>query len=784
MARYNPTTLVKMNQGGMTIEQYIAHCQRAHYLGTILIDSNRECARLQRDAGVLYPISRIYPWEPRPDNDNPDHIRAYARERYQDLKNLRADAQSPNVIYQVNNERGFVERDFRMYIELIKLSVADPQGPIGLCFWNGASGAVRTGFWGQENEWKKPWAIEFLKLMHEHRNVRLESGAYAFMLGVHNYTSQYPTIATNAGQDRKVKGAAGTIWDRLQEFVDGKRWINWRLAQDHIGRDFQGIMLALGWEVTADGKHFIAGPNTLKDSKGDYVFCCWLVDTEVGYDNMADVANVHRDELVMMSADGEPYVSPYEAYRLTPGADYVPVEGENTPLVWAEGVQQSIDDEYIPATQMEQAKAGAYGVKLWLFTLLEWLEKFWLTLVVWFTGELWFVRQALDTPRGYRSLVKTWAQSTWLPGKAAGYILGFTMRWKWRTIHAQTEVTIFQALFCEGQTSAQWVSYNVFGDTDYIKFAESEEALEEIPAHFLQGATVPPPPPPASTDPTLPKANDGRWFDPNFAAWPARAWIYSHRDTGSAKLGYLQSASATDYSQKVWTIYNPRLGMWRAVKLNNGVIGWVDETLINFKPDTPPFNITAQDERWRRHNIKVIGTLPVKLRAGLGDGEVLKEIQPGPTTSLDMIPLSMLTDWERSFLERGSEKGAIDYYVFKLSDGRIAFAVRAFLDPQPAITVTIPQFEYLQLKADLELAQKRADSLAFDLMAEQDKRKLDQKRIAEAGKQAVELQATIQEAAPSLIEVLVQEITHHVNNKFMPAQTQAGDLVSDLTEES
>jgi len=369
MAKYNPTTLVKMNQGGLNINQYIAHCQRAKYLGTILIDSNRECARLHNEAEIKYPVSRIYPWEPRPDNDSPEHIRNYAIARYQDLKNLRSDAGSPNVIYQVNNERGYVERDFRMYSELIKLSLADSQGVIGLCFWNGASGAVQTGFWGQPNEWSKPFAIEFLRLMHENRNKRLPSGAYAFSLGIHNYTSQYPTIATNAGNDRKVKGEAGNIWHRLQEFYDGKRWINWKLAQDHVGRDFQGIMLALGWSVTADGKSFVSTAQTLKDSKNEPVFCPWLIVSEAGYDNMNDVRDVHKDELIIMTAGIQITADGAQAVEIESAQE--PIRADEKHQAMAYGVPQETDSDYQPMTTMQEAKIGAYGLRYALFTMAD-----------------------------------------------------------------------------------------------------------------------------------------------------------------------------------------------------------------------------------------------------------------------------------------------------------------------------------------------------------------------------------------------------------------------------
>lgn len=462
--RYNPTGLNRMNMNGMSEDQFIAHAKRARYLSCLVIDANHMARRLYDEAGVLYPISRIYNFDPRPDNDDPTHVKAYAQARYRDLQNLRRDAKSPNALYNIQNERGFEKRDFMMFCELIKLSVADPEGVIGLVFWNGASGAVMTGFWGQKNQWADPYAIEFLRLMHKYREKRLPSGAYAFILGVHNYTSQYSLIAVNAGQNRKYKGMPGDLWDAHNAFLDGSKYVDWRLAQDHIGRDYQGIMRALGYEPVDEGRHFAATPDTLRDEHQKHVMCPWLLGTEVGFDNMNDVRDVHKDELIPMAAHVA--IQPHEDFQ--------------------------------PMSRVEQLKVGRYGWQLWLITLAEWLEKLWLAIV----GV--FVIQALDTPRGYRSLAKTWAQLTWFPGKAAGYIFGWLMSWNWKVIHSKTEVMIAQIVFCEGWTSQQWLSYLVTGDGDYLAYAESDAARVDIPEHFLRAIVTPPPPPDDDTYVSVP----------------------------------------------------------------------------------------------------------------------------------------------------------------------------------------------------------------------------------------------------------------------------------------
>lgn len=454
MFEFNPTSIVRMNMKGMSEDQFVAHAKKARYITAVVIDANRLAARLYNEAGVLYPISRIYPFEPMPNSNDPAHVKAYAARVYEDLKNLRRDAGSPNVLYYINNERGFDEKMFAMYTELMEISVKDPEGVIGMVFWNGSSGAVKTGFWGEPNEWASPWALKFIMTMHKYRNKRLPSGAYAFVLGVHNYTSQYPLIAVNAGRDRKTRNQSYNLWDQHNLYASGQKYVDWRLAQDHIGRDYQGIMKALGYVPSADGRKYIPTENTATNENGDLVFAPWMIGSEVGYDNMNDVRDVHRDELIAMAAD-----------------------------------------EFIPMSLTEVKAVGAYGLRAVYYRLKAIIE--WLALYLFVVGGI--EAFGLDTPRGYRSLAKTWAQFTWFPGQPAGYVLGWTQRWNWRVILAPTGVFIGQTVFCEGQTSDQWVSYNVFGDKDYQAFAEN--ALEPIPEHFIRVPSgqppTPPPPPPA-----------------------------------------------------------------------------------------------------------------------------------------------------------------------------------------------------------------------------------------------------------------------------------------------
>lgn len=307
MSKYNPNGMVIMNQRAPKLDWTTAHSKRASYLTHTFLDQNREAGDFQRETGMPYVVSRKFPFEPHANTDDLSKIRAYANDRFDDVRRLRDDAGNGNVLFQINNEQGFRRDDFLMYKFMVERSI-ELNDIIGMVFWNGASGTVTTGFWNQPNQWAEPWALEFIETMHRYRNVRLANGSYAFILGVHSYTSQYPLIAVNAGQHRmnseifKQRGFKN-LWESHDAFLpdnDGviKYEINWNLAQDHLARNYQGIMKALGWRPTEDGVHWYAGPEIVTGDDGQPVKCPWIISTEQGPDNMNDVRKVHWDDLV------------------------------------------------------------------------------------------------------------------------------------------------------------------------------------------------------------------------------------------------------------------------------------------------------------------------------------------------------------------------------------------------------------------------------------------------------------------------------------------------------
>jgi len=315
---YNPNGLVVMNQRGPDLGWLAEHSQRASYLTHTFLDMNRQAGEFQRKTGMAYMVSRLYPFEPHANvgeseantKSGREKIKAYAHQRFDDIRNLRDDAQNGNVLFQINNEQGFRADDFLMYKYMIERSV-ELNDIIGMVFWNGASGSVKTGFWNEPNQWESWYALGFIKAMHRHRKRRLPNGAYAFVLGVHGYTSQYPLIAVNAGQWRKGgKNWGGEKGDKnliaRHERFEHDKALDWHLAQDHLGRNYQGIQTALGWQPSPDGKLYVVSEKILKDDDGKPVYCPWLLNTEQGFDNMNDVRAVHANELIHMAGFDTP----------------------------------------------------------------------------------------------------------------------------------------------------------------------------------------------------------------------------------------------------------------------------------------------------------------------------------------------------------------------------------------------------------------------------------------------------------------------------------------------
>lgn len=229
---------------------------------------------------MKYPVYRKWQFEPNPDRTmTRAYLKTWAGEVYREIKRLRPH---PNVLVNVNCEQQLHGNLMLMYVELAHLSANDPD-PVGMVFCNNASGSVKNGFWAsnvdghlyvpEANWWTTPEAMEYLNVMHQYRNRRLPSGAYMLVHGSHYYTSGYPTIAVNGGLLRNPR-----FW------VDTTVKIDWSKPQDHLGRDYQAQMLALGWRWSGDT--WKLNPNA------PMVTPPWTIVTEELIDDMGDVYQV------------------------------------------------------------------------------------------------------------------------------------------------------------------------------------------------------------------------------------------------------------------------------------------------------------------------------------------------------------------------------------------------------------------------------------------------------------------------------------------------------------
>lgn len=254
---------------------FVDQCQRAAYSTVTILDAATLSGRVQSEGGVPYTIFRDSKFEPAP----PDtEIAQYAKTAYDQIRQRMNQCGNPNVHIMVNCEQGSSPSRIRMYSELVRLSATDPHGPVGMVLLNASVGSIRTGFWGQENEFARPDMLEFLRTLDQYRNVRLASGAYAFVLGVHNYTSQYAWIAVNAGEHRIP------TWEEATKIK-----IDWNKAQDHIGREYQGIRKALGWIWNSITGKWYSTATTEKRADGTPVEPPWIILTEALIDDVGGV---------------------------------------------------------------------------------------------------------------------------------------------------------------------------------------------------------------------------------------------------------------------------------------------------------------------------------------------------------------------------------------------------------------------------------------------------------------------------------------------------------------
>lgn len=84
-----------------------------------------------------------------------------------------------------------------------------------------------------------------------------------------------------------------TSWDTANKFDSGELHINWELAQDHLGREYQGIRHALGWSWDDDKREWESGAGTLKRPDGTPVEPPWMIVTECIFDNMDNERRLH-----------------------------------------------------------------------------------------------------------------------------------------------------------------------------------------------------------------------------------------------------------------------------------------------------------------------------------------------------------------------------------------------------------------------------------------------------------------------------------------------------------
>lgn len=273
-----------------------------------VLDASGLAADLNR-LGVPYAVARQFGYEPYPGGlDKAQDIALYAAQQYDKLRAWRETAGNPNVYFMVNNEQGHDWRRIMMYRHMIYAALNDPQGPVGMVFLNAAIGTIKCGFHDEPNEWASGELYKLLLLLDDVRETRLPGGTYAFILGDRRYTSMYWWIAANAG---KYAGRLG--WDVPDRFAAGDYHIDWSLAQDHIGRNYQGIRRALGWQWDDEQRKWVFDEvQGARRADGKPVLPPWMIATEQFIDRMNDVNRWHPGIPVDM---GEPTPRGYNSLR-------------------------------------------------------------------------------------------------------------------------------------------------------------------------------------------------------------------------------------------------------------------------------------------------------------------------------------------------------------------------------------------------------------------------------------------------------------------------------------
>lgn len=423
----NPVGLMVMNMNRPHDHAVYEHVRKAKYAAVSVLDSNHMIKPLG-EVGVNYPMSRLYVFEPHPNTTDPEAVKDYAYARYEDVKNLRRDARTKKIYVQVNNEQGFRRDDLLMYYFMMQAASRDPEGPVGLVFRNGATGTPRTGFWGQPNDWEWPEAIQYIEGFHEFDLKLPATDQPAFLDGDHNYTMYYPLLAVNGGRHRK--DLPENLYERHNKFLRGELRIDWNLPQDHLGRNFQGMMKALGWKPTNDGRSW----------QGGRLWAPPQILTEMLFDSLGDTKHLYRDDFI---------VSPYSA----------------------QGLLEKVGRLFFPKRQV-------YGYE---YALQLGISKEALVVPK-------PVAQYEREARGALTLRNTWMQPDWFGDlKYFEVAWNYIMRWVWAVIYAQT-TTIAGTKFAWGWTSDQWRSYQP--TETYLRIQERYEPIVSV---MLPGEQKPEP---------------------------------------------------------------------------------------------------------------------------------------------------------------------------------------------------------------------------------------------------------------------------------------------------
>ncbi len=222
----NPIGAVYQISDKVSRDNAVAYSHQAQHFTTTSLNDFILSQRLKKEAGVRYSIYRNESWEPGDmRRANAPSVQDEAKAAYAAIMDV-----DRSIHVLINNEQEWTNERFQFYNELIKLTLADSKGPVGMVFGNFASGSVKCGQ-GQDPNWwaTTPAAGDFLRLLSANEHVRLPDGTQAFILGVHEYTALYPWSAANGGE------LLASDWNLRSVLID------WDKPQWHIGRMIQGI---------------------------------------------------------------------------------------------------------------------------------------------------------------------------------------------------------------------------------------------------------------------------------------------------------------------------------------------------------------------------------------------------------------------------------------------------------------------------------------------------------------------------------------------------------------